>query len=93
MNRQNGFANFFVFAKIFDRKVQKLNVLIFVDNADMHFFFRYGGFHIFKSLIPYLFLPDYSFKICEKPSEFFHKCLCSYGRVYIVNNYSDNVSA
>ena len=32
---KNGFANFFVFAKIFDR----------------NFFYSYGGFHIFKLLL------------------------------------------
>ena len=38
---KNSFANFFVFAKIFDRKVRK----------SCNFFFRYGGFHIFKLLL------------------------------------------
>ena len=39
-SRQNGFANFFVFAKIFDRKYRK-----------SFFFYRSGGFHIFKLLL------------------------------------------
>ena len=51
---ENGFANFSVFMKIFDPKVQKLQVCVVNDNAPMRtskFFFRYRPFHIFKLLL------------------------------------------
>ena len=62
------------------------------------FFFRYGRIHTFKLLVlglyvvktlMYLFSPDCSFEICEKPS----KCPHSICRVRIVIDYADKVSA
>ena len=38
MNRQNGFANFFVFANIFDTKALKSLVRLVVDYADTQLF-------------------------------------------------------
>ena len=43
INSKNGFANFFIFAKIFDRKVRK-----------SEFFWRYGSLQIFKLLLLYV---------------------------------------
>ena len=53
---ENGFANFSVFMKIFDPKVQKLQVWVVNDYAPApmrtsKFFFRYRRFHIFKLLL------------------------------------------
>ena len=48
---KNGFANFFVFAKIFDCIVRKSGVRIVNTRRTRNFFFRYGHFHIFKLLL------------------------------------------
>ena len=70
----NGFANFFIFVMIVDRKVGKSHVCncIRAKSWTRHtskFFFREGSFHIFK-LLQVPFSPDCSFKITEKPSKF-----------------------
>ena len=50
------------------------------------FFIRYGDFHIFKLLLSkYLFLPDCSLQICEKPSKFSKS-------VHVVVDYADTVT-
>ena len=56
------------------------------------FFFRYGGFYIFKILLlntpKYHFLPECSFKICEM---FFRNCPRCHCGVRVVNNYADTL--
>ena len=76
----NGLANFFVFAKKFDRKVRKLHVRVVVDYANMQIFLKIQRFLFYFYYCCWvckhtqnLFLPDCSFKICEKPSQFFPK--------------------
>ena len=68
MNRHIGFANFFVFAKIFDRKVRKS--ANFSLDTEVYNFFNYCYWMYKHTQISYIVLPDCSFKICEKPSQF-----------------------
>ena len=48
---ENGFMNFFVFAKTFDCKVRKLRVRESATMWTCKFFIRYRRFHIIKLLI------------------------------------------
>ena len=76
MNWQNGFAKFFDFAELFDRKVRKSGVRVVNDYTDDQFYlYTYMEIFIFLNFkyvntSKYLFFPDCSFLICEKPSKF-----------------------
>ena len=86
MNRQKRFRELFRFLKIFDRKDRKSGVRVVNDyslDTDVFKFFNYIGC---VNTPKYLFLPDCSFKICEKPSKFSRS-------VTVVVDYGDTVSA
>ena len=79
---KNGFANFFVFSKIFDCKVRKSGVRVVKDYVDTQIFLQMPRFSMFLIFAiryvntpKYNILPDCSFKICDKPSKF-SKSVC-----------------
>ena len=71
MKRLKGFTNFFVFAKIFRIRGHpnfSLDMAVFK-------FLNYCYWMCSVNTPKYLFLPDCSFNICEKPSKF-SKSVC-----------------
>ena len=72
----NGFANFFIFPKIFHRKVQISRVRVVVYYTDMEKNLLDTDIFIFLNYCYWVCKNPFSFKICEKPSKYPRSLIC-----------------
>ena len=99
LNRQKWSHKLYIFHKDIQLQSSKIPRLpgcwlrrqaIFSLDKEVFMFLNYCYWVCKHTHVP--FLPDYSFKICEKPSKVFQKCPRSHCRVRVFNNYADMVS-